>query len=172
VSTTAFIAAEVFGAISLAAAAFRLANAPSGGPGTHVPTGRWLVIGGGRNTEEKFPVHRPPPHVLTINNNSGHPTIDARPDVFHDIAQGIPAQLGTGYNRVIFERFPYSSITDHMLRESHRVLVPGGRIVISTGAGIANSVQDMINRLRAAGFTNIEVGGSVNLGGFTFWATK
>jgi methylmalonyl-CoA mutase cobalamin-binding subunit len=52
------------------------------------------------------------------------------------------------------------------------VLVPGGRIVISTGAGIANSVQDMINRLRAAGFTNIEVGGSVNLGGFTFWATK
>jgi hypothetical protein len=167
----AVTAAEVFGAIALSAAAFRLANAPSAGPAAHVPTGRWLVIGGGRNSDDRFPVHRPAPHVLTVNNNGGHQgTIDARPDVFADVTQGLPAYLGTGrYNRVIFERFPSNVINDTALRESYRVLVPGGRIVISTGREA--DVEGLVARLRAVGFTNIEIGGSIRLG-WNIWGTK
>ena len=106
-----------------------------------------MVVGGGRSFN--FPTLRKADISLNID-----PV--ANPDVLGDIASA-PFKSAS-FDEVYFERVPFPSFTGphiEALSEVARLLYVGGQLVLETG--IAAPVDEIVARLRAAGFIGIDV---------------
>jgi ubiquinone/menaquinone biosynthesis C-methylase UbiE len=78
----------------------------------------------------------------------------ASPDVLGDILR-LPFAAKC-FDEVYLERVPFTAFTGRQLtalRELHRVLLPGGRLIIETGA--LAPARELRNVLRAVGFANV-----------------
>jgi hypothetical protein len=106
-----------------------------------------LVVGGGRS------VHFP---ILGKSDISLNIDPVANPDVLGDIASA-PFKSAS-CDEVYFERVPFLSFTGpniEALSEVARLLSLGGQLGLETG--IAAPVDEIVARLRAAGFIGIDV---------------
>lgn len=134
-------------------------------PGANLPppAQRRLVIGGGR--AEDYPRH--PASTVTLDKEAA-----ARPDI-RGIGQSLP--IGNGqFGEVQVERLPFDQLTGargrDFFRESHRVLIPGGRISGITGAHVP--VDQLRSALKEAGFDQISIGAKRSQDPVEFSATK
>lgn len=140
--------AEAIGSIRLTASRVAITTGAVSPPGQRtIQSLQRLVVGGGRT--RGFPSGR----VTDISLNI---SLAAHPDVVGDVAKA-PFKSKV-FEEVFFERVPFQAFTGDdvsALRESARVLAPGGHLVIETG--IAAPTQEILTVLRAASFTNIQV---------------